>query len=100
MSGVYLLHFHSPISAGHPCRHYLGSAADVGKRLAQHKAGRGSRLCQVAVERGVGFELVRVWPQTSVREARTLERALKAQKNGPRFCPICGCGKKREASVA
>lgn len=82
---VYLLHFERPLCPGrHTAQHYLGWALDLDVRLAAHRAGRGARLTQIAVERGIGFEVVRTWPGD-----RTLERKLKNRKESPRFCPLC-----------
>jgi hypothetical protein len=78
------LHFQRPISLAHTCQHYLGWCLDLDVRLAAHRAGRGARLTQVAVERGIAFEVVRTWPGD-----RTLERRLKNRKESPRFCPLC-----------
>jgi predicted GIY-YIG superfamily endonuclease len=78
---IYLLHLDRPL--GH-ARHYVGYAADVGKRLEEHRAGRGARMLAVAAERGIGFELVRVWPG-----GREEERRLKRQHNAPRYCYVC-----------
>lgn len=81
---VYLIHFERPISERHTCQHYLGWCLDLVERLAMHRAGHGARLTQVAVERGIGFEVVRTWPGD-----RTLERLLKDRNNSPKLCPIC-----------
>jgi predicted GIY-YIG superfamily endonuclease len=81
---VYLLHFDRPISDLHTCQHYLGSADDINARLGQHLAGHGSRLTQVAIGRGIGWQVARLW-----RGGKGKERHLKNQKNGPRLCPIC-----------
>ncbi|HEY9690575.1 MAG TPA: GIY-YIG nuclease family protein [Oculatellaceae cyanobacterium] len=81
---VYLLHFNQPINSTRPAQHYLGYTKDLDQRIRQHRLGTGSRLCQVAKERGIKFKLVEVW-----KGDRTLERLLKRQKNSPRFCPIC-----------
>jgi len=83
---VYLIHLDKPI--GH-ARHYLGYADDVTERLARHRQGRGGRLLKVAVSRGIGFDVVRVWPDGD----RALERRLKRLKNGPGLCPVCREGK-------
>lgn len=85
MSVVYLLHFSHPIAANHTCRHYIGVADDLGARIAQHRAGTGARLTQVAKERGIGFVVARIWEDGD----RTLERRLKDRHEGPRLCPIC-----------
>lgn len=85
MSRVYLIHFHEPIAPGrHTCQHYLGSAKHLRDRIAEHRAGRGARLTQVAIERGIAFTVVRTW-----EGGRHLERQLKNRKNGFRLCPIC-----------
>jgi predicted GIY-YIG superfamily endonuclease len=81
---VYLLHFERPISEHHTTQHYIGSAADVAARLEEHRSGRGARLTQVAVERGIGFEVVREWAG-----GRDMERTLKNRKNAPKLCPLC-----------
>lgn len=67
---VYLLHLSAPLAHA---RHYVGFARDVDRRLAHHKNGTGARMLAVAVERGIGFELARVWPEAD----RTFERRLK-----------------------
>ncbi len=79
--GCYLFHFDQPISDGHPCQHYLGWAKDIDAREADHRAGRGARLTQVAIERGINFIRARVWEGYS----RTDERAL---------CPICAAERR------
>ncbi len=81
---VYLIHFHARISSAHPAQHYIGFACDVAKRLRAHRAGTGARLCAVAVERGISFEVVRRW-----EGGRDLERQLKRQKHANLLCPIC-----------
>ena len=80
--GVYLIHFDPPYRHA---RHYLGYADDISRRVAQHRAGEGARLTQIAVEAGCELILAHVWEG----EDRHFERSLKKQKNGPRFCPVC-----------
>lgn len=82
---VYLLHFEKPISPDHTAQHYIGYCEDLPRRIAQHRAGCGARLTEVAKERGIGFAVVRVWPDGD----RKLERRLK-NRHGSRLCPICG----------
>jgi predicted GIY-YIG superfamily endonuclease len=84
MGHVYLLHFDRPISDRHTCQHYIGWSADLPARLALHRAGTGSRLCQVAKERGIGFRLVRTWSGD-----RSLERTLKNRHNSKKLCYCC-----------
>lgn len=81
---VYLLHFNRPINPSHATQHYLGFACDLDKRIRQHRQGKGARLTQVAVERGITFRVAEVW-----QGDRSLESQLKKQKNSRRFCPIC-----------
>jgi hypothetical protein len=82
---TYLLHFARPISPRHPCQHYLGRAADLHARLAVHAAGRGARLTQVALARGIGWRLIRTWEG----ETCTDERRHKTGSHGARLCPEC-----------
>lgn len=79
---VYLVHLQRPYRHE---RHYLGWAADVQRRLAEHRAGDGSPLLRAAAAAGIGFDVVRTWPGT-----RFDERRLHRFKNTPaRLCPIC-----------
>lgn len=85
-SYVYLLHFDKPISDKHTCQHYIGYTGEsIKRRIQDHLAGRGARLTQVAVERGISFKVVRIWRHGT----RGLERHLKNRKDGPKLCPIC-----------
>jgi predicted GIY-YIG superfamily endonuclease len=86
---VYLLHFSEPISEKHTCQHYIGYANDVEDRIRQHEAGYGARLTQVAIERGISWEVVRIWTG-----GRDVERRLKNIHNAPRLCPICSGGNR------
>jgi predicted GIY-YIG superfamily endonuclease len=91
MAAIYLLHLDAKI-AGH-AGHYLGYAKqDLDSRLAEHAAGAGARLTQVALERGIGWELVRTW--TGAAATRTEERRLK-RIHGSRLCGICNPGNHR-----
>lgn len=87
MAACYLIHFHTPIAPGrHTTQHYLGYAPKrLRDRIATQRKGQGARLVQVAIERGIGFTVVRTWQKGS----RKLERQLKNQKNARRFCPVC-----------
>lgn len=87
---VYLLHFDEPISALHTCQHYMGWTSDLEARLEAHRAGKGARLTAVARNLGIGFKLVKTWPNVG----RTFERQLKNRKAGPRMCPLCKDARK------
>jgi hypothetical protein len=83
MGDVYLLHFSRPLAHA---RHYLGYAENsVDNRVERHRRGDGARITQVAVERGIEFELARTWGDVD----RSFERRLKNGKNTPALCPIC-----------
>lgn len=81
---VYLLHFSDRICPSRTTQHYLGWTTDLDERIRAHRKGSGSRLCQVAAQRGIGFRLAEVWIGD-----RSLERQLKHYKNAPKLCPIC-----------
>lgn len=88
-STVYLLHFNRRYQhAGH----YLGSAANLETRLAEHAAGTGARLTQVVKDAGISWTLARTW-----RGGRQLERSLKNRGGASRICPICRAAQKAEA---
>lgn len=85
MGTVYLLHFARPISDAHTTQHYLGSTADLEKRLHQHQTGQSqARLPTVAHDLGIEMILARTW-----RGGHDLERRLKNRHEGKRLCPIC-----------
>jgi hypothetical protein len=85
---VYLLHFDRPYGPGGgtngrgTARHW---ATDLDARLAEHRAGRGTRLLAVVHAAGIGWALARTWPGT-----RTLELQIKRQGGASRCCPMCG----------
>jgi hypothetical protein len=85
---VYLIHFAQPIgNAASPrgqAGHYLGTAYDLNRRLAQHRVGTGAAIMRAVCERGIPFFVARTWPG-----GRRLERQLKRHKNSPRLCPAC-----------
>jgi predicted GIY-YIG superfamily endonuclease len=88
---VYLLHFDRPISPDHTTQHYVGWTANpLRERMDTHARGGGARLTQVAKERGIGWRLVRTWPDGS----RLLERTIKKARHVPDFCPVCRPGNK------
>jgi hypothetical protein len=89
---TYLLHLERPLSPAHTAQHYLGwTPSELAGRLREHAAGRGARFTQVALERGIGWELVRTWEG----ETRTDERRHKTGAHGKRLCPRCRPGRRR-----
>lgn len=82
MGTVYLLHFDQPYKHA---MHYIGWAADLAARLAQHGTKHGARLLQVLREQGIGWTLARTWPGD-----RNRERQIKNQGGASRLCPMCG----------
>lgn len=83
-SRIYLLHFEEPISEDHTAQHYVGSTNSLAARMQSHRLGHGVRYIQVAHERGIRFEVARVW-----LGPRTLEYRIKNRKSAPRLCPLC-----------
>jgi len=86
MGTLYLLHFDQPISPDHTCQHYLGfTADDLNSRLAAHAAGRGARLTQVACERGITWQVVKIWEGGRLRKAiARLEQQSITQSSEPK----------------
>ena len=90
---TYLLHFATRIAPGrHTTQHYIGSCEDLARRIQQHRTGQGSRLCEVALARGITFTVARTWESPD----RSLERKLKNRHNGPGLCPICAEARGKE----
>jgi predicted GIY-YIG superfamily endonuclease len=86
---VYLLHFNQNYCHA---RHYIGyvdgDTESLEERMRRHRSGDGANLIKVITEAGIGFELVRTWPEGD----RNFERRLKRQKKSNRLCPICKGG--------
>ena len=84
---IYLLHFSEPYRHA---AHYLGSTAQpIAERVAEHLAGRGSKLTRAAARSGVTFAVARTWPGS-----KQVERAMKGRLHGSRTswrrsCPLC-----------
>lgn len=85
---LYLLHFSSPLGdPGRPrmsARHYLGWAADLDTRLAEHRNGAGARITAAAVRAGI--ELTCTWTAPGTKND---ERRLKRNGHHERRCPAC-----------
>lgn len=67
------------------CRHTIGFAIDVERRLQEHRSGKGSQLTKAAVKAGCTLELVRVWENVD----QWVEMALKARGDSKSLCPRC-----------
>lgn len=81
---VYLIHLDKPFRHA---RHYLGYSQGLDSikyRLAHHKSGSGANLLKHVANAGIGFQIVRVWPNGSKSD----ERRLKSHSS-TRLCPIC-----------
>jgi predicted GIY-YIG superfamily endonuclease len=78
---VYLIHFEQPYRHA---KHYVGFTTDLPARIADHRAGVGSRLLQVVNDAGIKWEVARTW-----QGDRKLERQLKRRKETPALCPLC-----------
>lgn len=80
---LYLVHFERPLAHA---QHYLGwTQCDLDERITRHRGGDGARLLAVANERGIGWEVVRVWPGAK----RSVEQKYKRAKHNRRLCPVC-----------
>jgi predicted GIY-YIG superfamily endonuclease len=85
---VYLIHFDKPYH--HAC-HYLGfsEAESPEARLERHRSGDGAKLLRALNLAGIGYKIVRTWPEGD----RNFERSLKNQNNIKRHCPMCKGGR-------
>lgn len=80
---VYLIHFDKPYRHA---RHYIGFTDNMDRRMHEHEFNcNGARLLQVVREAGIGFRVVRTWPDGD----RSLERKLKNWKKSSCLCPVC-----------
>lgn len=87
MGTLYLLHFDAPLgSEKHSASHYLGyTSHGLKARIQRHRDGNGARITQVLREKGIGFQVVRVWRHTTKSD----ERRLKNHHHRERLCPLC-----------
>jgi hypothetical protein len=95
---IYVAHFNKPIGPdGDPRKqagHYLGwTPRTAEQRLADHKAGRGARLTQVANGLGIDYHIVQDWPGN-----RDIENQLKLRAP-KRLCPECNLDGKTPAII-
>jgi putative endonuclease len=69
MAWVYILR-------GAGGRHYIGSTTDLTARLAQHRRGHTHTTTRIGP-----FEIIAQREYLTLKEARDMERLLKAKKN-------------------
>lgn len=80
---LYLIHFDAPVGGK---SHYLGyTEIGLAARMSRHLAGHGASLTRRAVSSGIGWQVVRTWPDAT----RTMERKKKKAGHMARLCPIC-----------
>lgn len=92
---VYLIHLDTPF---HHVRHYLGfteTPEGLQARAKKHASGSGSRLLRAVSKAGIGFQVVRTWPNGD----RNFERSLKNMKESPRLCPVCSKNANKRAAT-
>lgn len=85
---IYLIHFSSPTKEGH--QHYLGWSADVEKRFARHRAGRGAEETRKAIAEGLKLTLAQTWRGTPRQERRIKEERRRVRRGFACLCPVCG----------
>jgi hypothetical protein len=72
----------------------MGWTEDLETRLADHQAGRGSRLMTVIKAAGINWKLTRTW-----KGDRHRERQLKNQGSSRRHCPECGVKPRKDTTM-
>lgn len=88
---VYLIHFDRPFKHA---KHYLGfteNAATLDARLNYHRKGSGSILLAAVTRAGIGYKVVRTWPEAD----RNYERKIKNNGHSAHYCPICKKQRKK-----
>jgi hypothetical protein len=74
-------------SASHMASTTAGYASDIDKRIELHQTGYGAQYTRLAHRRGVGMQLVRVWPDAGHDVEYTIKHT---RAGGPgAFCPLC-----------
>jgi predicted GIY-YIG superfamily endonuclease len=77
-------------------KHYCGITNNIITRDKRHKEGKGSRFINsvYTIHNKQGNIVISI-NCNSYKEARKLERVLKATKNLSRFCPCCNTKAKQ-----
>ncbi|MDQ2753492.1 MAG: GIY-YIG nuclease family protein [Bacteroidota bacterium] len=80
---VYLIHFEEKL---HHAQHYLGFVEkNLKQRIKKHKCNKGAKLLIAVNDKGISWEVVKVWKEGD----RNFERKLKNRKNARCLCPVC-----------
>jgi predicted GIY-YIG superfamily endonuclease len=80
---VYLIHFEEKL---HHAQHYIGFVdKNLQQRIKKHKSNKGAKLFVAVNNKGIPWEVVRVWEGGD----RQLERRLKNRKKSRCLCPLC-----------
>jgi predicted GIY-YIG superfamily endonuclease len=77
----YIIHFNEKL---HHAGHYHGCTDNLAARLAQHARGEGAKLMIAVYKANIGWQVAATW-----EGGYDVEKAVKLQHNGPRYCPIC-----------
>ncbi len=84
---VYLIHFNEKL---HHAQHYIGFVEkNLKRRIKKHKDNKGAKLLMAINNKGITWDIVRIWEQGD----RELERKLKNRKKARCICPVCRNGK-------
>jgi predicted GIY-YIG superfamily endonuclease len=79
---VYLIHFEEKL---HHDQHYIGFVdKNLQQRIKKHRSNKGAKLLMVVNNKGIQWEVVRVWEECD----RQLERRRKNCKKPRCFCPL------------
>jgi predicted GIY-YIG superfamily endonuclease len=82
MGYTYLIRLSAPLGTPkHFAQYYVGSTHNLKARMEQHRSGHGAKMLAAAAQRGIEFKIIKWLELPTIREARVLERKLKARKN-------------------
>lgn len=86
---VYLIHFHKKFKHA---AHYIGYCQDdlFDKRMECHRKNKGSKLIAAVNKAGIGWDVVRTWPDMDGNYERQLKNLKKSQCLCPKCCKKAG----------
>jgi len=92
-AGSYLLHFDRPVvfDKAHlygDGKHYIGASVDVFRRINTHRLGLGSQMTKAAIDQGISFEVVAIFPSPPGSRPFDLEKML-TDLGASSYCPRC-----------